>query len=406
MHHLHILHIDTANGWRGGQQQLWWLIEGLQRLGIAQTLLVPPRSELARRAEALRGASVTSDGTALEILPLRESHGRVLNLDNARLVKNAATALGASTASLIHAHDAHGHTLAWAARKLSRQPLPPLIVARRVTFPIRWMGRVKNRQPAWFIAVSEFVRRQLIASGIAPERTFVVHDGVQVPAATPSPAERAAARRRMGIAPNEGVADGECVLGTLSSLAPEKMLDDTLRLFAALPKNFRFLLGVPESQATSEPAALLRNLAAALGCGPRFQIVPVQSNAAVLLAGMDLFLYFSRAEGLGSAILLAMAHGLPVVASRTGGIPEIVAENETGVLIDTTAKGWTPGALGAARQAIIELHSDPDTRNRYGTQARAFVVQHASSDNMVARTVAIYHEILAAQAAESRLART
>ena len=307
------------------------------------------------------------------------------------------TALGCD---LIHAHDAHAHTLAWAAQKISRRRLPPLAVARRVTFPIRWLGRLKNRHPAWFIAVSEFVRAQLMESGIPPDRVHVVHDGVRLPGAAPSKQQRAQLREKFGL----GAQD--FAFGTLSSLAPEKMLDDTLRLIARLPQDCHFLLGIPESQTAAKQAAMLTQLAAELKLSSRFRIMPVgagasSASASDLLWALDAFLYLSRAEGLGSAILLAMAHGLPVIASRVGGIPEIVKHGESGLLIDTAAAEWE----NLACAAILALREDSGTRNRFGTRAQAFVGEQMTSDNMVARTLAIYREILAAPAEESRLAR-
>jgi len=394
---LHILHIDTGAKWRGGQQQAWWLLEGLRKQGIEQTLLVLTQSEFAKRVLTL---SNDDSGPRVDVHYLKISVGKILNYENARVVRNAA-----GDCDLIHAHDAHAHTLVWAAQKMSRQLRPPLVVARRVTFPIRWLGRLKNRQPAWFIAVSEFVRAQLIDSGIPASRARVVHDGVRLPPVMPSELRRTIARQRFGLGPQS------LALGTLSSLAPEKMLEDTVRLVATLPSDCHFLLGIPEAQANSEQAGLLRRLASELGLNSRFHIVPVGAKAppdansvstSDLLWSLDMFLYLSKAEGLGSAILLAMAHGLPVVASRVGGIPEIVAHGETGMLIDTSANAWQR----AARDAILALGDDPETRNRFGTLARVFVAEQATSDNMVARTLAIYREILAARAEESRLARS
>jgi glycosyltransferase involved in cell wall biosynthesis len=379
--------------WRGGQQQLWWLLEGLQAQGIKQTLAVPERSALASRVQASLASTESDKG--IKMVPLAETSGRVLRLENARLIRATA-----NECDLVHAHDAHGHTLAWAAQKLSRRHhFPPVLVARRVTFPIRWLGRLKNRQPAWFIAVSEYVRKQLIESGIAPARTRVVHDGVRLPTTLAGLQERNTARRQMQ------VDDGAFVLGTLTSVAAEKMLPDTLRWFASLPENCWLLIGVPQAQAAEPETSALRELADALGCGKRVRIVPVIANAATLLDALDVFVYFSRSEGLGSAILLAMAHGLPVIASRAGGIPEIVIPGETGVLLDTSSPGWEAAGL----DAVQHLQADPGRRNRFGTLARGFVAEHASSDNMVARTLSIYREVLdagAAQAKESRLATT
>ena len=163
---MRILHIDTGTKWRGGQQQVWWLLEGLWRAGCTQTLVIPRGSELDRRVATLPLGSGTS--SPLRVVHLNVTDERILSFENARIVRDAARGC-----DLLHAHDAHAHTLAWGAQKLTRGAFPPVIVARRVTFPIPWLGRLKNRQPAWFIAVSEHVRKILVDSGIQIGRAHV-----------------------------------------------------------------------------------------------------------------------------------------------------------------------------------------------------------------------------------------
>lgn len=373
---MRVLHIDTGWGWRGGQQQVLWLMEGARALGLEQVLLTPEGSELARRA----AASAPHD--KMKIAPLA---AKILSLENIRKVRNAARGV-----DVVHAHDAHGHTLAWAAQKITAGGFPPLIVARRVTFPIRLLGRLKNRQPAWFMAVSHHIRLQLIASGIPAERVRVIHDGVRAPAELPSQNERRALRRE------QGETEDAFVMGTLSNFAPEKLLAKTVDLLAELPAHARFWLGVGEAQAQSREARELRELARARGVESRYRIIPVGPRTAPLLDSLDLFVYLSRSEGLGSAILLAMAHGLPVVASRVGGIPEIVRHEQTGLLVD--AEHDDDGATLSA--AVRRLMDSAEMRHRLGAQGREFVLADATSDKMVARTVAFYEEILSARRKE------
>ncbi|MSO19573.1 MAG: glycosyltransferase family 1 protein [Acidobacteria bacterium] len=381
---MRILHIDTGMGWRGGQQQVLWLLEGAQVRSLDQVLLVPEGSELARRAAPLQ--RVGRDLSGLEMVHLSSSSGRILSIDNARRVREAAHGV-----DLIHAHDAHAHTLAWAAQKMTNGKFPPVVVARRVAFPIRLLGRWKNRQPAWFIAVSEFVRRQIVASGIPPSRARVIYDGVRVPSELPRRIERLQRRRELGIT------DDNFVLGALSSLSPEKLLDETVQLLSVMPSNVRFVLGIPASQASSPEAVRIKRLAEESGCGTRYQLLGVASNADRLLQSLDAFVYLSKSEGLGSAILLAMAHGLPVVASRVGGIPEIVQHQRTGLLVDPDADGWIRPLVAA----VERLQESAEMRHRYGTSGREFVLEYATSDKMVARTVTLYEEILACGLAES-----
>ena len=105
-----------------------------------------------------------------------------------------------------------------------------------------------------------------------------------------------------------------------------------------------------------------------------------------LLSALDLFILPSRAEGLGSAALVAMAQGLPIVASRVGGIPEIVAEGETGWLVE-------PGSPLALANAVVTASADPARLEQFRLAARAKAKSY-SSDIMVERTVAVYGRLL------------
>jgi glycosyltransferase involved in cell wall biosynthesis len=99
-------------------------------------------------------------------------------------------------------------------------------------------------------------------------------------------------------------------------------------------------------------------------------------SAAVLV-------YITRSEGLGSAALLAMAYGVPVVASKVGGLPEIVTHCENGILTDNE-----PAAIAAAiRRALI-------LRERLGANARRCIEEQFSAKNMIEKTMEVYDRVV------------
>src|SRR5208283_1832843 len=98
------------------------------------------------------------------------------------------------------------------------------------------------------------------------------------------------------------------------------------------------------------------------------------------------FVYITHAEGLGSAALLAMSAAVPVIASRAGGLPEVVRHRETGLLVDNH-----PGAVAAA---IAELSSDLALARRLGQNARLTVLENFTVDHMVRRTMEVYKKVL------------
>jgi glycosyltransferase involved in cell wall biosynthesis len=222
---------------------------------------------------------------------------------------------------LVHAHDARAH--AWAAALCGA----PLVVSRRVAFQLQRspLSRWKYGRAARFIAVSQCVRRTLIEGGVPEDRVDVVYDGVELPA-EPARAE------------------------AIVALAT----DDPLK-----------------------GAALIRE-----ALSGRFDVV-FSSDLARDLPRASVFLYITQAEGLGSAALLAMAHGVPVVASRVGGLPEIVQDGVTGVL--------TENELAAIARALERALAD---RDRMGVNARAAVARSFTLDAMVAGTQAVYRKVL------------
>ncbi len=141
---MRVLHLDSGREMRGGQSQVLRLIEGLDAAGVESTLLA-------------------HEGGALFAI----ARQRGLRVDRMGL---ARAAWAARRHDLVHAHDAHTHTLAALASGT------PLVVSRRVAFPLR--SRWKYARPRRYLAVSEFVRGVLIAGGVPAEKIEVVYDGV------------------------------------------------------------------------------------------------------------------------------------------------------------------------------------------------------------------------------------
>ena len=167
---------------------------------------------------------------------------------------------------LVHAHDARSHTLA------ALLAHPPLVVSRRVAFPVRTslLSRWKYGRPALFLAVSKFVAAELSRAGVRESRIAVVYDGVPVP---PEPA----------CGDSILVFDKDTGLAACAFRAMRLSDEDAGRLFAVkLDRSRDLAADLPHARA---------------------------------------LLYLTNSEGLGSGILLAMAHGVAVIASRVGGIP-------------------------------------------------------------------------------------
>lgn len=181
------------------------------------------------------------------------------------------------------------------------------------------------------IAVSSALAADLVARGALPESVRVVPSGIAVPASD------------AGTLP--ALATGRPLLCVAARLHPAKGVDVALRALALLPQAHLCILGEgPERQA-------LESLAAALGVSDRVRFLGHRADFPSIVAGADVFLVPSRAEGFGLAALEAMAQGVPVAASRVGALEEVVGD--AGIF----APPGNPSLLAKAVQSALADHS-------------------------------------------------
>jgi glycosyltransferase involved in cell wall biosynthesis len=226
-------------------------------------------------------------------------------------------------------------------------------------------------------AISQGVRDQLVAGGVTAGRIRVIESGVEAPAELPGASGRRAARERFG-------ADGEVVIAVVAALVRRKAHDILLRALAELRE--RDVSVVCLVCGDGEERGALESLVRSLDLGRQVRFLGRRSQVADVLAAADVFVLPSRHEGLGVAILEAMAMALPVVASRVGGIPEAVVHEETGILVPAE----DAAALAAA---IRELSASAALRARMGARGRERVLARFTMERMAERYEALYRDV-------------
>jgi glycosyltransferase involved in cell wall biosynthesis len=175
-----------------------------------------------------------------------------------------------------------------------------------------------------------------------------------------------------------------CVANMFAIKGQDWLIRAMPAVLASVPAAVLVLVGDGEWRET------LERLARETGVGDRVIFTGSIANPLAVVEHADVVVLPSLSEGLPIALLEAMAIGRAVVASRVGGIPEVVQDGETGLLI--------PAADSAAlASAIARLMMDPPLRANLGSQARAHVERQWSSQRMVACTTAVYDEVLAAR---------
>jgi glycosyltransferase involved in cell wall biosynthesis len=206
----------------------------------------------------------------------------------------------------------------------------------------------------------------------------LIPDGIEIPLDLPTTEIRAKARARWGFT------RGEFLVGHLGAFTPEKGQEVALAAFQLLrermPHAGLLLAGETPTLRIREITQHCQSL------GARIRLCGAVQDVAEFFSALDLFIMPSKSEGLGSSALLAMSYGLPVVASRVGGLEELVEEGRTGWLIE-------PNSPLALAQAIVDAAADRPRLEQWGSYARERARQF-SIDMMVARTEALYCRLL------------
>jgi len=280
-----------------------------------------------------------------------------------------------------------------------KQHLLGLIAARRAGVPILgvvrgwtgatlrvkaydWLDRRLLRRMDALMAVSHAQAHRLLEMGLLAERVAVVHNAVDVEHLN----------RETGPSARDelGLSTAEPLIISVGRLSPEKAHVDLIEAAALMrdegvKAHFAFIGDGPESER-------LARAAATRGLGERVHLLGHRSGVAALLRGADCFALPSLTEGLPNAVLEAMAMGLPVVATAVGGVPELVADGETGALVPPA----DPPAMADALTRLIG--SDAETRRRMGEAGRDRVTRYFSFEGQARMLEALYLDVIQGRA--------
>ena len=237
----------------------------------------------------------------------------------------------------------------------------------------RLINPVLSRWPARIYAVSGALKQDMVKEGFPDKAIEVLYNGIEL-GARPRPGDRTAMRASLGIRPDA------LVVGTVARLDPVKNLAALLEARAILGTRFPAAQVViagdgPERQALVERAH-------ALGIGEVTHFTGYRTDVRALMAAFDIYVNCSTYEGVSLTILEAMATALPVVAAAVGGNPEVVVDQETGLLV-----GVRPQAFASA---IATLAANPARREAMGDAARWRVKRHFTIERMVDDYAAAY----------------
>lgn len=348
--------------WRGGEAQVLELAKRLIRRGHDALVVCPPGSALVRR--------LGREGIPWHSILMRGEW-------DIRAACALARVLRRWRPDVVHLHTSHAHTLGLLACGLGRSEVR-VVVSRRVDFPLHrgMLGRFKyGDRVDRFIAVSERIRGILLGAGLSPSNVITIHSGIDL-------GKFDHVGSSNGFWDGFGLPRGALLVGNVAALAPHKdqytLLQAARRVVERISP-VRFLI-VGEG----ELEGVLRRQRDEMGLREQVVFTGFRWDVGAILRILDVFVLSSYLEGLGSSVLDAMLCALPVVATQVGGIPEMVADGRSGLLVPPR----DPDALADAIGALLK---DEDRRKRFGQEGRR-LVERFDIEETVHRTERVYME--------------
>jgi glycosyltransferase involved in cell wall biosynthesis len=372
---LRTLMVHSESTWRGGESQLELLMRGLREAEVSVSLCAPPRSPIWERAGRL----------GVTCLSLSVSGGFDL-----KAAWGLRGYLRATQFDIIHCHSSHAHSTAFIARRLldragTADAKPPaLVVSRRVDFPVgrNGLSALKYRIGAdMYLAISRGVREVLVRCGVPENRVELVPSGIDL--------DKFARIGNSDYLMEEfGLGGDELIIGNVAALAPHKSQVDFIRaaktVASELPQARFFIVG---EGALREK---LESLIDEMGLRGKVVLTGFRQDVLEILSIFDCFVLSSYLEGLCTSVMDAQVLGVPVVATRTGGVPELVEDGVSGLLVPVRR----PDLLAAA---IVRMLTEAGLKERCSAAGRE---RAASYDyrRMVQGTMNAYEKILRSRA--------
>jgi len=364
-----VLHIDTEKSWRGGQQQVAYLLEAMWSKGYQTALVCQPQSQIQKYCAErkfphfpIRMFSEVDFIAGMRIGWLCRKNGY----------------------KILHLHS--GHALAIGLWAKLFYPKLKLIAVRRVDFHINknWFSRLKykTRLLNKIICISEAIKKVLIEDGIPLEKMVTIHSGVDI-------------HKFDGVAPDRNlkqrdeIPSDHLIVGTVAAMVGHKDYPNLLqaaRIVIDRQDKITFCAVGDGSKKSS-----ILDLARELGLGKRFVFAGFQKDIGQFLKLFDIFVLASHLEGLGTSLLDAKAVGLPVIACDTGGISEAVIHGKDGLLTP-------PKNEHALAEAILMLANDSELRQKLGANAQE-TVKRFDIQNTVNKNLLLYEDVLASSGA-------
>jgi glycosyltransferase involved in cell wall biosynthesis len=382
-----ILRVIARLNMGGPALHVVYLTAGLRKRGYDTTLVA---GTLARGEDSM---AFVADGLDVQVVRIDELGREISPLRDLAATLRLAQLIRRERPQILHTHTAKAGTVGRVAALLAGRHKPPIVVHTFHGHVLRgYFGPVRSRffrlLERWLashttalIAVSPQVRDDLVALGVAPrERFVVVRLGIEL--------EERVAGERNGRAESRrylGIPDGRFAVGWIGRMTGVKRTDDVLVSFKQLRDD-----GVDAVLCMVGDGPDRRQLerrAKELGLIRETLFLGYQEDVAPYYAAFDALVLPSGNEGTPVSVIEALAAGRPVVATRVGGVPDVVRDGEDGFLVEA-------GATDELAERLARLARDPQLRERMGSEGRARVLPRYAVDRLVDDVDRLYRSLL------------
>ncbi|HVS86192.1 MAG TPA: glycosyltransferase family 4 protein [Gaiellaceae bacterium] len=368
-----------------------YLTEGLATRGYETTLVA---GSLAPGEESM---AFVAERKGVPVIGLTELHREIAPLRDLRATFRLARLIRRERPQILHTHTAKAGAVGRVAALLAGRAKPPIVVhtfhghvlrgyfAAPLTLAFRLLERLLALWTTCLVAVSPEVRDDLVALGVAPESKFtVIRLGIELEQRTGAADDAGAETRRlMGVAPDV------FLVGWVGRMTAVKRTDDllkTLRVLVDEGVDARLCL-----VGDGPDRDRLERHASRLGVVRRCLFLGYQEDVAPFYDAFDALLLPSANEGTPVSVIESLAAACPVVATRVGGVPDVVRDGVDGFLAEV-------GDVDTLARRLAELAADPELRRRMGGSGRERVLERYSVQRLVDDVDALYRSLLAGSA--------
>ncbi len=360
---MRILHVETGRHLYGGARQVGYIVAGLQARGIDNLLAAPADSAIL--------TALAQQCTATVPLQTRRGSGY-------SLYRELVEAIDRHHPDLLHIHSRRLAVDFWGGLAARKKNLPA-VLSRRVDNPESTaVVRLKYRLFDHVIAISDGIRNVLLSEGLRDEKVTTVRSAIDIDEFTTH-------CRRSDFEQAFNLPAGSLVIAVIAQLIPRKGHRHLLHILPQLVEKYpkiRVLLFGRGPEAEALEAEVER-----LGLSSIVRFAGFRDDLPRWLPCIDLVVHPADMEGLGISLIQAAASGVPIVASRVGGIPEIVRDGINGRLIE-------PGDTTELTNALSELIDDASLRKEMGAAGRKITETEFSIEQMIDGNLAIYRRLL------------